>query len=123
MPPSDHPPNQPLPADLSQGFSLWNVVVSISQAHETIREGHEAIIDMMLGKLESLDNALALIAKQWELILGAMQVAADGERILEDYRDEIAALAIRLGPSPVTTYFGSLESDCKHRQSSPRVES
>lgn len=95
MPFSDHPLNQPLPVDLSQGSTLWNVVVSISQAHQTVREGHEAIIDMMLGKLESVDNAPALIAKRWELILAAMEVAADGERILEDYRDEIAALPIK----------------------------
>jgi hypothetical protein len=74
---------------------LWNVVVSISQAHQTVREGHEAIIDMMPGKLESVDNATALIAKRWELILAAMEVAADGERILEDHRDEIASLPIK----------------------------
>jgi len=95
MPFSDHPDNQPLPADLSQGFSLWNVVVSVSKAHQTIREGHEAIIDMMLGKLEDPETAPVLIAKRWQLILTAMEVVTDGERILEDYRDEIAALPIK----------------------------
>jgi len=49
----------------------------------------------MLGKFENRDKAALLIAKRWELVRAAMEVAADGERILEEYRNEIAALPIK----------------------------
>jgi len=91
MPFTDHPDNKPFPADLSEGFSLWSVIVTISQAQQKMREGHELVIDSMLGKLKG-ENVPALVVKQWELIAKCQEVIADCEKILEDHRDEIAAI-------------------------------
>ncbi|QIE30190.1 hypothetical protein [Caballeronia sp. SBC2] len=93
MPFTDHPDNKPFPADVSEGFSLWNVIVTMSEAQEKIREGHDLVIDSMLGKLKG-DNVPALVAKQWELIAKCQDIVVDCEKILEDHRDEIAALLI-----------------------------
>jgi hypothetical protein len=94
MPFNDHPDNKPFPADLSEGFSLWSVIVTISEAQQKIREGHELVIDSMLGKLKG-DNVPALVLKQWELIAKCQEVVIDCEKILEDHRDEIAAIQLK----------------------------
>jgi hypothetical protein len=94
MPFADHPDNKPFPADLSEGFSLWSVIVTISEAQQKIREGHELVIDSMLGKLKG-DNVPALVLKQWELIAKCQEVVIDCEKILEDHRDEIAAIQLK----------------------------
>jgi hypothetical protein len=94
MPFTDHPDNKPFPADLSEGFSLWSVIVTISEAQYKIREGHELVIDSMLGKLKG-DNVPALVLKQWELIAKCQEVVIDCEKILEDHRDEIAAIQLK----------------------------
>jgi hypothetical protein len=94
MPFTNHPDNKPFPADLSEGFSLWSVIVTISEAQQKMREGHELVIDSMLGKLKG-DNVPALVAKQWELIEKSQEIIADCEKILENHRDEIAALSVK----------------------------
>jgi hypothetical protein len=94
MPFTDHPDNKPFPADLSEGFSLWSVIVTISQAQQKVREGHEFVNDSMLGKLKG-DNVPALVLKQWELIGKCQEVIADCEKILEDHRDKIAAIPLK----------------------------
>jgi hypothetical protein len=68
--------------------------VTISQAQQKIREGHELVIDSMLGKLKG-DNVPALVLKQWELIAKCQEVIANCEKILEDHRDEIAAVLLK----------------------------
>ena len=92
---TDHPDNKPFPTDLSEGFSLWSVIVTISEAQQKIRKGHELVIDSMLGKLKG-DNVPALVLKQWELIAKCQEVVTDCEKILEDHRDEIAAVPLKL---------------------------
>ncbi|MFL9906809.1 hypothetical protein [Paraburkholderia sp. RL17-337-BIB-A] len=96
MPFTDRPDNKSIPADVSEGVTLWNVVVAVAEAHQSVREGHEAIIDMMLGKLEDPEKAPALIAQRWRIIHTAQEIIADGEKILEDHRDEIATLPVKL---------------------------
>jgi len=94
MPFTDHPDNKQIPADLSEGVTLWNVIVTISEAQQKMREGQELVIDSMLGKLKG-DNGPALVAKQWALIAVLQETIADCESILEDHRDEIAALVVK----------------------------
>jgi hypothetical protein len=94
MPFTDHPDNKPSPANVSEGFSLWNVIVTMSEAQQKIREGHDLVIDSMLGKLKG-DNVPALVAKQWELIAKCQDIVVDCEKILEDHRDEIATIQLK----------------------------
>jgi hypothetical protein len=94
MPFTDHPDNKPFPADLSEGFSLWNVIVTLAEAQQNIIQGHEAVIDAVTGKLKG-DKVQVLIEKQWELIAKSREIVADCAKILEDHRDEIAALLIK----------------------------
>jgi hypothetical protein len=94
MPFTDHPDNKPFPADLSEGFSLWNVIVTLAEAQQNIIQGHEVVIDAVTGKLKG-DKVQSLVEKQWELIAKCQEVIVDCEKILEDHRDEIVAIPLK----------------------------
>lgn len=92
---TDHPENKGFPADLSEGFTLWNLVIQLSQSYETVHRCHTGILDAMLKGDGSHEAVARLVAKQLELAQHARTMIADVQKILEDHRVEIAALPVK----------------------------
>jgi hypothetical protein len=92
---TDHPENKGFPADLSEGFTLWNLVIQLSQSYETVHRCHIGILDAMLKGDGNQEAKAKLVAKNLELAQHSQTMIADVHKILEDHRMEIAGLPVK----------------------------
>jgi len=78
-----------------KGFTLWNLVVQLSQSYETVLKCHIDILNAVL-KGDGNEEAIAeLVAKQLELAERSQAMIADVQEILEEHRHEIASLPVK----------------------------
>jgi hypothetical protein len=99
---TDHPQNKGFPEDLSQDFTLWNVVVQMAQSYETALRCYTSTLDLLLSA-NGQEPLPELFAKRPELavkVAAAMLIAESGHDEMTPEmlakRPELAQKAVEL---------------------------
>ncbi|HKR44982.1 MAG TPA: hypothetical protein VJU59_35835 [Paraburkholderia sp.] len=99
---ADHPENEGFPADVTQGFTLWNVLVQMAQSYEFAIDQYRETLELLLMAIGNKESEHDLFSNHPELAvkMQLLMAADEGDHITPDHLANIPAMLVARAELP-----------------------